>query len=82
MYMDIFGQGYNGSQLWDVVFAVQAILATDLVDEYGSVLKKAHDFIKNSQVWYSVYSFILFFSFISLKITKYDQLTLDLVFNE
>ncbi|KAE8652477.1 probable oxidosqualene cyclase [Cucumis sativus] len=42
-------QGYNGSQLWDVVFAVQAILATDLVDEYGSVLKKAHNFIKNSQ---------------------------------
>lgn len=82
MYMDIFGQGYNGSQLWDVVFAVQAILATDHVDEYGSVLKKAHDFIKNSQVWYSVYSFILFFSFISLKITKYDQLTLDLIFNE
>uniref|UniRef100_A0A9I9E7E2 Terpene cyclase/mutase family member n=1 Tax=Cucumis melo TaxID=3656 RepID=A0A9I9E7E2_CUCME len=43
-------QGYNGSQLWDVVFAVQAILATDHVDEYGSVLKKAHDFIKNSQM--------------------------------
>ncbi|XVF47215.1 hypothetical protein PTKIN_Ptkin03bG0091400 [Pterospermum kingtungense] len=43
-------QGYNGSQLWDVAFSVQAILATDLVDEYGSVLKKAHNFIKNTQV--------------------------------
>ncbi|XP_038880129.1 probable oxidosqualene cyclase [Benincasa hispida] len=43
-------QGYNGSQLWDVVFAVQAIVATDLVEEYGSVLKKAHNFIKNSQI--------------------------------
>ncbi|KAK8520485.1 hypothetical protein V6N12_004422 [Hibiscus sabdariffa] len=43
-------QGYNGSQLWDVVFSVQAILATDLVDEYGSMLKKAHNFIKNTQV--------------------------------
>ncbi|XP_022135121.1 probable oxidosqualene cyclase isoform X2 [Momordica charantia] len=43
-------QGYNGSQLWDVVFAVQAIVATDLVEEYGSTLKKAHDFIKNSQM--------------------------------
>ncbi|KAK9269413.1 hypothetical protein L1049_001186 [Liquidambar formosana] len=43
-------QGYNGSQLWDVVFAVQAILATNLTDEYGSTLKKAYDFIKNTQV--------------------------------
>lgn len=44
-------QGYNGSQLWDAVFAAQAILATNLVDEYGSMLQKAHDFIKNSQVY-------------------------------
>ncbi|XP_039030288.1 cycloartenol synthase-like [Hibiscus syriacus] len=43
-------QGYNGSQLWDVAFSVQAILATDLVDEYGSMLKKAHSFIRNTQV--------------------------------
>ncbi|KAF5469380.1 hypothetical protein F2P56_013460 [Juglans regia] len=43
-------QGYNGSQLWDVAFAVQAILSTKLVDEYGSMLRKAHDFIKNTQV--------------------------------
>ncbi len=43
-------QGYNGSQLWDVAFAAQAILATNLVDEYGSMLKKAHNFIKNTQV--------------------------------
>lgn len=43
-------KGYNGSQLWDVGFAVQAILSTGLVDEYGSMLKKAHDFIKISQV--------------------------------
>ncbi|PKI32995.1 hypothetical protein CRG98_046610 [Punica granatum] len=43
-------KGYNGSQLWDVTFAVQAILSTGLVDEYGSTLKKAHDFIKNTQI--------------------------------
>ncbi|KDP27753.1 hypothetical protein JCGZ_19782 [Jatropha curcas] len=43
-------QGYNGSQLWDVTFAVQAILATNLAQEYGPMLKKAHNFIKNSQV--------------------------------
>ncbi|XWS19211.1 hypothetical protein CRYUN_Cryun32bG0111600 [Craigia yunnanensis] len=43
-------QGYNGSQLWDTSFAVQAIIATGLADEYGSILRKAHDFIKYSQV--------------------------------
>ncbi|XVE62723.1 hypothetical protein DITRI_Ditri06bG0142300 [Diplodiscus trichospermus] len=43
-------QGSNGSQLWDVALSVQAILATDLVGEYGSMLKKAHNFIKSAQV--------------------------------
>ncbi|KAK2985241.1 hypothetical protein RJ640_015949 [Escallonia rubra] len=42
-------QAYNGSQLWDVIFAVQAILGTKLSDEYGSVLKRANEFIKGSQ---------------------------------
>ncbi|KAF5941596.1 hypothetical protein HYC85_019238, partial [Camellia sinensis] len=49
MKMQVFYQGYNGSQLWDVAFAVQAILSTNLVDEYGSMLKKSHEFIKISQ---------------------------------
>ncbi|KAL5542923.1 hypothetical protein UlMin_010633 [Ulmus minor] len=43
-------QGYNGSQLWDVSFVVQAIISTNLVDEYDSMLKKAHYFIKNTQI--------------------------------
>ncbi|WJX26112.1 rRNA-processing protein las1 [Trifolium repens] len=43
-------QGYNGSQCWDVVLSVQAILATKLDDEYGSMLKKANNFIQCSQV--------------------------------
>lgn len=43
-------QGYNGSQLWDTTLAVQAILATNLVEEYSATLNKAHTFIKNSQV--------------------------------
>nr|GMC65032.1 cycloartenol synthase-like isoform X4 [Ipomoea batatas] len=42
--------GYNGSQLWDVGFAVQAILATNLCDEYASMLRKAHFFINASQI--------------------------------
>ncbi|WMV30828.1 hypothetical protein MTR67_024213 [Solanum verrucosum] len=43
-------KGYNGSQLWDVSFGVQAILATNLPQEYGVMLKNAHHFIKASQV--------------------------------
>ncbi|KAK7363944.1 hypothetical protein VNO80_12222 [Phaseolus coccineus] len=43
-------QGYNGSQFWDVALSVQAILATNLEDEYGSMLKKANNFIKGSQI--------------------------------
>jgi len=45
-------QGYNGSQFWDVTFSIQAILAINLEDEYGSILKKANNFIKYSQVLY------------------------------
>ncbi|XVE99192.1 hypothetical protein REPUB_Repub03eG0175900 [Reevesia pubescens] len=43
-------QGNNGSQLWDVSFSIQAILATNLVEEYGSMLKKANNFVKTTQV--------------------------------
>ncbi|CAI8594606.1 unnamed protein product [Vicia faba] len=43
-------QGYNGSQCWDVALSVQAILATKLDHEYGSMLKKANSFLKLSQV--------------------------------
>ena len=43
-------QGYNGSQLWDVSFAIQVIISTNLVDKYDSMLKKAYYFIKNTQV--------------------------------
>ncbi|KAK7379933.1 hypothetical protein VNO78_32190 [Psophocarpus tetragonolobus] len=43
-------QGYNGSQFWDVAFSVQAILATNLKDEYGPMLKKANNFIISSQI--------------------------------
>ena len=39
-----------GSQLWDVAFAVQAIIACNVSKEYGPTLMKAHDFVKASQV--------------------------------
>ena len=43
-------QGYNGSQLWDTAFAVQAIISTNIAEEYGQTLRKAHEYIKDSQV--------------------------------
>ncbi|GAU13079.1 hypothetical protein TSUD_173790 [Trifolium subterraneum] len=38
-----------GSQQWDAGFAVQALLATNLIGEIGPALAKGHDFIKKSQ---------------------------------
>ncbi|KAG6480217.1 hypothetical protein ZIOFF_063697 [Zingiber officinale] len=43
-------QGCNGSQVWDTAFAVQAIMSTDLSEEFGETLKKAHEFFKCSQI--------------------------------
>lgn len=39
-----------GCQTWDAVFAIQAIMSSNLCDEYATTLRKAHDFIKASQV--------------------------------
>ncbi|XP_061361009.1 beta-amyrin synthase-like isoform X2 [Gastrolobium bilobum] len=39
-----------GSQSWDAGLAVQALLATNLIDEIGPTLLKGHDFLKKSQV--------------------------------
>ena len=39
-----------GTQMWDVAFAIQAIIACNLSKEYGPILTKAHDFVKASQV--------------------------------
>ncbi|OQU83223.1 hypothetical protein SORBI_3005G092500 [Sorghum bicolor] len=43
-------QIYDGSQLWDATFTVEVLLATGLVKELGPTLKRAHSFIKNSQL--------------------------------
>ncbi|XP_057980688.1 lupeol synthase-like [Malania oleifera] len=39
-----------GSQMWDAALAVQAIISSNLSQEYGQTLWKAHDFVKASQV--------------------------------
>ncbi|KAD7479020.1 hypothetical protein E3N88_02156 [Mikania micrantha] len=38
-----------GSQLWDCTLITQSIMASNMVDEYGDSLKKAHFFLKESQ---------------------------------
>ena len=43
-------QGYNGSQLWDTSFAVQAISATGLAGEFVECLRKAGSYVENTQV--------------------------------
>ncbi|KAI7725176.1 hypothetical protein M8C21_009795, partial [Ambrosia artemisiifolia] len=39
-----------GSQLWDCTLVTQAIIASNMVEEYGDTLKKAHFYIKESQI--------------------------------
>ena len=39
-----------GSQSWDCSLAVQALLAGNINDEIAPVLRKAHEFLKMSQV--------------------------------
>lgn len=39
-----------GSQTWDASLAIEAILSSDVGQEYGPTLTKAHHFLKESQV--------------------------------
>ncbi|KAI8001024.1 Dammarenediol II synthase [Camellia lanceoleosa] len=39
-----------GSQIWDTTLATQAIIVSNMADEYGDSLKKAHVYIKESQI--------------------------------
>ncbi|KAJ8448504.1 hypothetical protein Cgig2_012148 [Carnegiea gigantea] len=39
-----------GTQTWDAAFAVQAISASGLIQEYAPTLTKAHDFLEASQL--------------------------------
>jgi len=43
-----------GSQSWDASFTIQALLASDLTNEIGPILARGHNFIKISQVGFSV----------------------------
>jgi beta-amyrin synthase len=39
-----------GSQTWDASLIIQALFATNLMEDIGPTLAKGHDFIKKSQV--------------------------------
>lgn len=43
-------QGYNGSQLWDTSFALDAFLASPVKERYASVIDKAHEYLDITQV--------------------------------
>lgn len=45
-------QGYNGSQLWDTAFSVQALLTInrEIIEPFASTLSKAHAYIEITQV--------------------------------
>ncbi|RLM69703.1 hypothetical protein C2845_PM17G06810 [Panicum miliaceum] len=42
-------QIYDGSQVWDAGFTIEALVATGLVEELGPTLNRGHSFLKNSQ---------------------------------
>ncbi|KAM0862130.1 hypothetical protein ACQ4PT_045449 [Festuca glaucescens] len=43
-------QVYEGCQSWETAFIIQAYCSTDLTNEFGPCIKKAHEFLQNSQV--------------------------------
>jgi len=43
-------QVYDGCHSWELAFIIQAYCSTALIGEFGPTLKKAHEFMKKSQV--------------------------------
>ncbi|ELR10814.1 cycloartenol synthase [Acanthamoeba castellanii str. Neff] len=58
-------QGYNGSQLWDTAFSVQAIIETGLGDQFQECLQKAYSYIDITQVREDVEQMEYFYRHIS-----------------
>ncbi len=48
-----------GSQLWDTSLTIQALLVSDLTNEIGPILVKGHEFLKKSQVLFSIHKLSL-----------------------
>jgi squalene/oxidosqualene cyclase-like protein len=58
-------QGYNGSQLWDTTFSIQAILETGLGHLYSNILNSAYYYLEISQVLEDVRDHVKFYRHIS-----------------
>lgn len=45
-------QGYNGSELWDTAFALQAIFASPFADDprFEKTIREAHRFVRDNQI--------------------------------
>lgn len=43
-------QGYNGSQLWDTAFALQAVMEGGFENEFPQLIEGAYNFIERSQI--------------------------------
>ncbi|CAM0908395.1 unnamed protein product [Alopecurus aequalis] len=41
---------YDGCHSWETPFVIQAYCSTDLIGEFGPTIRKAHEFMKGSQV--------------------------------
>ncbi|PWZ23077.1 hypothetical protein Zm00014a_031830 [Zea mays] len=41
---------YNGCQSWETILTVYAFCSTNLIDEFGPTIERAHEYIKRSQV--------------------------------
>ena len=74
-------QGYNGSQLWDTTFAVQAICATGLAHEFDDCLRRAHHYVDVTQaslLWLKMQGIhvrICFFDFHALRDGPFEGCT-------
>ncbi|CAF1608750.1 unnamed protein product [Rotaria sp. Silwood1] len=58
-------QGYNGSQLWDTTFSIQAILETGLAHLYKNCLYSAYSYLDISQVLEDVKDYVKYYRHIS-----------------
>ncbi|CAF0846619.1 unnamed protein product [Adineta steineri] len=58
-------QGYNGSQLWDTAFSIQAILETGLEHLYTNCLNSAYYYLEISQVLEDVKDHVKYYRHIS-----------------
>lgn len=68
-------QVYNSCHSWETAFIIQAFCSTDLIEEFGPMLEKAHNFMKCSQVCYTYSIYYICYSSMSL---EYSKLTFPL----